>query len=146
MKKRSILAIALCVIMLFSTVSVFAGEAIEEKAGAGMDPRTVTDGSINFVRSKALQGKLTIQADSSGSDLDYIKVTVTVQQKNSSGKWAQYQTPYDIYGDAENGFILSTTYVNVKESGVYRVKAVFSDKRGGVVTTTSAYYSPAASL
>lgn len=146
MKKRSILAIVLCVIMLFSTVSVFAGEGIDKKAGTGMEPRTVTDGSIGFTRNKALQGKLTIQANSSGGDLDYIKATVTVQQKNSSGKWAQYQTPYDIYGDAEDGFILSTTYVNVSESGVYRVKAVFSDKRGGIVMTTPAYYSPAASL
>lgn len=147
MQKKRIMAMLLCLAMVFSTMSVcaFAAEpdtAVDEE----MESRTVVGGAISFVRSKALRGKLMIEADSSGSDLDYIKATITVQKQNSSGSWGQYGSSYDIYGDAEDGYIMSTTYVDVEESGTYRIKAVFSDKRNGIVTTSTAQYSKAASL
>lgn len=147
MKKRRVMAVLLCLAMMVSMMSVYAFAAEPSTvADEEVESRTVVGGAISFVRNKALQGKLTIEADSSGINLDYIKATVTIQKKNSSGSWSKYGSSYDIYGNAAGGVIMSTTYVDVEESGTYRVKVVFSDKRNGIVTTTSAYYSNAASL
>lgn len=144
MKRKSLLAIVLCVVMIFSTAAIYAAD-LDTRVDGIDDSRAITSGSVGMVRSSALRGKMTLTCSSSVTDLTYIKATVTVEKKYSSG-WSQYADPFELYGNAEFGNLTIVDYVDVKESGTYRIKVVFEEKKGSVTMTTSGKYSQAVSL
>lgn len=144
MKKKSLAAFVLALTMVFSTAAVYASE-VTSASFVEDGTRMIAAGSVSMTRLSALRAKVQLTASSSMENLDYIKATVTVERYGSNG-WTQYYAPYDVYGDAETGGMLVNEYVDVQVSGTYRVKAVFSDKVNGLVSTTKAYYSQSVSL
>ncbi len=143
-KRKSLFVIVMCVVMLFSTTAAFAADLSVSVNGLD-DSRSITSGSVSFARSSALRGKMVLTASSAETDVSYIKATVTVERKYSSG-WDQYYAPYEVYGDAHTGSLLITEYIDVNASGTYRLKVVFEDKKGSVTSTTGAKYSQSVSL
>lgn len=146
MKKKSLLVIALCVVMLFSTVSVFAADSKVTFYAENATGRTIANGTVSFDRVSALSGKLVLYVNSFSTSIDYIKAIVTVERQSSSGAWQQYQSPYSIYGDSEVGYLSEVEYIDVASSGTYRVKVVYEDKVNGITNQSKALYTKAVSL
>ena len=143
-KRKSLFVIVMCVVLLFSTTATFAADL--DVSVTGLDyTRTIGSGSVSLTRVGALEGRALLTCSSFSTNLDYIKATITVERKYSSG-WDQYYAPYDVYGDAATGELTVKETINVNATGTYRVKVVFEDKIGSVTTTTSAKYSSAVSL
>ncbi|WP_130864093.1 hypothetical protein [Bacilliculturomica massiliensis] len=143
-KRRSLFVIVMCVVLLFSTTAAFAAD-LDVKVNGVDDTRTIGSGSVSFTRADALRGKAIYSASSFSTNVEYIKATVTVERKYSSG-WDQYYAPYEVYGNSRTGEIDVVEYIDVNASGTYRIKVVFEDKVNGVVNRTSGRYSSAISL
>lgn len=144
MKKKSLLAIIMCVVLILSAAAVHAAE-MDTKVSELDDSRVASTGTVSLVRQSALRGKMNLTASFPGMYYDYVKAVVTVERK-TSGSWNQYSDPFDVMGDAEYGNMNIAQYINVKDSGTYRIKVYFEDKKGSVTSSTSTYYSQAASL